>query len=138
MKKGFNHYIFYTYIGLFAVILIICLANPQTLSYEYKRSVHHEFYVEDGYVVFRDEIRVKNPTNKDLYFYMTADVSGDLGLVAEETAAACEKDSLERAVFFIKARTEQNYDVYFKAPKGEQDTKRDRLPPKKIMFEIFE
>jgi hypothetical protein len=136
MRKAFKHKVIYICIALFVIILIIYLFYPGPLTYEYKRSIHHEFYFEDGYVIFRDEIKVKNHSSDNLYFYMTADVSEDMGLVTEKTAAACKKDSLEKEQFFIKARSQQSYDVYFKIPKGEKETKKDRLPPSKVIFEV--
>jgi len=109
----------------------------KTLIYDYKKSFHGEFYFENDYVVIRDSISVKNATDKDLYFYMYADVSKDIGLVVERNVPACKKDSLEKKKYFIKANSEELCDGYFKGKKGTNNTKFDRLPPNDIRFEII-
>lgn len=110
--------------------------DDNQIIYNYKQSTHDDFYFENGYVVFRDGISVKNASSEDLYFYMSTDVSEDIGLVVENTAFACTQSSLDKEKFFIKANSEKTYPVYFKAKKGAKNTKLNRLPPKKVFFEI--
>lgn len=132
--------IFFIAFLLFSIILFSLYLHRQSnqLAYDKKNSFHHEFYIENEYVIFRDEIKIKNLTSKDLHFYMSADVSENSGLVAENTAIACKQNSLQKEQFFIKAKSEQVYDVYFKVKKGAKDTKFNRLSPKKLTFEILE
>ncbi|MDF2821276.1 MAG: hypothetical protein K0R15_1717 [Clostridiales bacterium] len=116
---------------MIAIVSTAALFNKQNnqLVYEYKQSYHTDFYIDidNSYVVFESSIKVKNTTSKDLDFYMSADVSEDFGLVSEYTAIACNKDTLDKKVFIIKANSEQSYIVYFKAKKGEKDTKLNRI-----------
>jgi len=112
------------------------LKQSNQLVYKYNNSYHNGYYFENDYVVFNDNIKIKNNSSKDLYFYISADVSKEKGLVVENTAIACKQNSLEKEKFFIKANSEQEYGVYFKCKKGIKDTKQDRLPPSKIKFEI--
>jgi hypothetical protein len=111
--------------------------DNQMIIYDYKHSYHHEFYSENGYVVFRTRVTLKNESSQDLHFYMYADVSEDYGLITENIATAYEKDSLVKKKFFIKAKSEAPFDIYFKAKQGEKDTKQNRLPPKDLLFEIL-
>jgi hypothetical protein len=133
------------YIGIILSVIVMVsatlvvryfLKDDNRLIYNYKQSTHGDFYFENGYVVFRDVISVKNTSSKDLYFNMSADISEDNGLAAENTAFACAQNSFEREKFFIKANSEQTYPVYFKAKKGAKNTKLNRLPPKRVYFDI--
>ena len=124
---------------IFIMVFKVCFyKQTNQLVYDYKSSVHHEFYFENGYVVFRDEIKIRNTVSNDLHFYMTADISEDTGLVVESTAIACEQNSLQIEKFFIKGNSEQVYTVYFKVKKGEKDTKLNRLPPRQVTFKVLE
>ncbi len=125
---------------LVVVVVVLFWVNRgnNQLVYEFEHSYFHEFYSKDDYIVFKDDIKVKNTHSKDLLFNMYADVKEDSGLVAEKTAIACEKESIQKKVFFIKAKSEQVYQVYFKAKKGTKETKENRLPPKKINFKILD
>jgi hypothetical protein len=122
-----------------AFIILYILINEhskQELSYVYKKSMHNSFHIEQDIVVIDDNIVVKNNTNRDLYFNMYADVKKDRGLVIEDFAPACEKDSLEKEKFFIKAKSEASFVAHFKAKKGDKTTKQDRRAPKDVKFEI--
>ncbi len=142
MKKNIGlGIVLIAFVSIAVVLFLIQFFNKKynyPLEYEYKQSYHNNFYAENGYVVFEDSIKIKNTTSKDLAFYMTANVSEDIGLVTDGTATACNKDTLEKELFFIKANSEQIYSVHFKAEKGDYDKKLNRLPPKKIIFEIAE
>lgn len=107
------------------------------LEYDYNQSIHNQFYFEDNYVVFDTIVSIKNNTSKDLRFFMYADVTEDKGLVLENAAYACKKESLEKESFFIKANSVQSYVVYFKVRKGTENVKQNRLPPIKVSFEII-
>jgi len=111
--------------------------DNQMIVYDYKHSYHHELYPENNYIVFRTEVNLKNESFNDLHFYMYADVSEDSGLVVENIAPAYEKDSLVKKEFFVKAKSEAIFTVYFKAKKGINNTKQNRFPPKDIKFEIL-
>lgn len=111
--------------------------NNGPILYDYKSSYHDEFYVENNYVVFVTSVKLRNTSAKDLFFYMNADVSEDNGLVVEDTAIACEKASNKKLKFYIKAKSDGDFKVYFKAKKGTKSTKKNRLPPSNITFEII-
>ncbi|KUO70285.1 MAG: hypothetical protein APF77_04425 [Clostridia bacterium BRH_c25] len=108
------------------------------IIYDKKNSTHGTFYIKGDIVVIADDIVVKNNTSKDLNFYMYADVREDKGLVIEEFAPACEKDTLTKQKYQIKAKTESTFTAYFKAKKGDKITKYDRRPPNDIKFEIVD
>lgn len=122
---------------VFIGVLLIRQFQDKGIVYDYNSSFHHDFYYSDSYVVFKTLVKVKNITDKDLYFYMYADVSEDYGLVIEKTAVACKKDSLEKEKFFLSSKSEKIFDVYFKAKKGSSGVKKNRLPPKDIRFDII-
>ena len=125
---------------IFSLILVmsIIFSDNGKLIYEYKNSVHHEFYFENEHVVFKDEVSIKNTTSEDLYFYMFADVREDFGLVDGKIANACMENTLKKEKFFIKSNSQQKYMVYFKIKKGSKDIKLNRLPPKQVNFQILE
>jgi hypothetical protein len=135
-----NRYKIIITVVLLVIILIsivLYVNDKDQLIYVYKDSIHHGFYIDNGYVIFHDEIKIKNVTSKDLCFYMYADVSEDAGLVNESKATACYKDSLLKQTFIIKANSEQIFIVYFRVKAGDKKTKTDRLPPDNIDFEIL-
>jgi hypothetical protein len=111
--------------------------SNEKLVYVNENSLHSDFHFEEGYVVFRDNIVIRNISNKDIYFYMSANMNEDYGLVTERTVPACKEETLEKEQFFIKAKSEQSFSVTFKAQKGNKESKFDRLPPNDIVFEII-
>lgn len=125
---------------IFVILFIFIgayIINPE-ITYDEKNSMHGNFYIKGDIVVIADDIVVKNNTNKDLTFYMYADVSEDKGLIIEEFAPACEKDTLTKQRYQIKAKAKTTYIAYFKAKKGDKATKYDRRPPNNIKFEIID
>lgn len=125
------------FILLSIFILYYSLNNTvsfQQLEYDYSESSHQQFYIDGSYVVFVEDITVKNNTNNDFHFLMEADYSDDRGLISETKIMAYEETSMEKKQFFIKANTTKSYVVFFKGLKGEQDQKANRLPPKSIKF----
>lgn len=121
---------------LFLIIINIVYSNKKNdLIYIKEESNFNDFYFEDEYVVFDSDIKIKNSTSENHYFYMEADVSDDIGLTKEKTAIGYEKETDEN-IFFIKANSETVYLVKFKVLKGEQIEKADRLPPIDIIIKI--
>ncbi|MEL7566188.1 MAG: hypothetical protein AAGU27_15050 [Dehalobacterium sp.] len=141
-KRSLKKVILGTLIALFFTISYlswISMENStQELVYNIKKSRHANFLIEQDIVVINDRIVVNNNSNKDLYFFMYADVKEDEGLMIEDFAPACKRDSLEKEKFFIRAKSETSFSAHFKAKKGEKTTKYDRRPPNDIKFELAE
>ncbi len=140
MKKYLILGIAFLLIGIIGVLVFKSISSKGNtpIYYDYKHSYHEQFYFENGYVVFATTIKLKNTSSKDQYFYLYADVSEDYGLVLENTAVACEKNSLDKMKFFMKAKSENDFGVYFKAEKGKKSIKQNRLPPQNLRFEMIE
>jgi hypothetical protein len=98
----------------------------------------HEFYIEGDYVVFKNDIKVKNNSTKSQDFYLYADLSEDLGLVKDKKAYACLETSLEKEKFHLEPKSEQSFTVYLKAKRDVGNTKVDRLPPDQVFFEMLQ
>ena len=71
------------------------------LVYLVKDSYLNDFYFEDEYVILDCDIKIKNTTSKDHYFYMDADISSDIGLTKERIANGYQKATDEK-IFFIE------------------------------------
>lgn len=135
---------------LFVIVIIlgisvITIANisgkkedKSIMEYDKERSSHGEFSITDGYVIVKDNIYVVNKSNKDVYFYMNADMTKDYGLVLDNKVPSYEKNSFKRKKYFIKAKSEGVYTASFKSKHGGKKTKVDRLPPDSIAFEIIQ
>lgn len=125
---------------IFITILILCLLNifakEEPLVYDYKKSQFADFYFEGNYVVFINSVYIKNTSSKDLKFNMYADFSEDKGLVEDEVASACVKESIKKEMFFVKANSTKRFSVLFKAKRGTKKTKKNRLPPTSVNFKI--
>lgn len=123
-------------IAAFFIVWFTYNQSPRTLVYDEKNSMHGDFFITKGYVVVRDNIVVENNTQHDLHFYMYADMSEDEDLVTEKMVPACEKDTYDKKEYFIKAKSRQSFEAYFKVKKGTKDTKFDRCPPNNVIFEV--
>lgn len=103
--------------------------------YVYDESILHDFWIDDsGYVTFNCDITIKNRSNTEMKFTMTADVSKDIGLTKETFAYSFKGDSQNYEVYNIAPNSKQTYKVEFKALNGDKKTKMDRLPPKEVIL----
>lgn len=112
----------------------------EPISYFRDKSMFHNFTIDSNIVTFMCSIQIKNNTDKDLKFYMNADVKEDkdIGLLTDEIAQACNEENLEKKEYFIEANSEIKVGAYFKAQKGTKIQKTNRLPPPNIYFDIKE
>ncbi|UQZ35820.1 hypothetical protein C2I18_21180 [Paenibacillus sp. PK3_47] len=76
-----------------ALLLVVVIAwthfggKQRELVYVYDESILHDFWIDDsGYVTFNCDITIKNRSNTEMKFTMTADVSKDIGLTKETFA----------------------------------------------------
>lgn len=107
--------------------------DSMDLIYIKDESYLNDFYFDDDYVIFDCNIKIKNTTSQDYYFYMDADVSNDVGLTKEEIAVGYEHNTNER-IFFIEGNLEKIFQVKFKSLKGDKVEKTNRLPPESIII----
>ena len=103
------------------------------LVYLVKDSYLNDFYFEDEYVILDCDIKIKNTTSKDHYFYMDADILSDIGLTKERIANGYQKATDEK-IFFIEKNTEKSFQVDFKSLKGDKFEKTNRLPPESLII----
>lgn len=124
------------------MLLVIALVwthfggKQRELVYVYDESIFHEFSIDDlDYVTFRCDITIRNRSNTEVKFYMTADVSKDIGLTKGKFAYSFEGESQKyNKVYTIAPNSTQTYPVKFKALSGDKKTKMDRLPPKEVIL----
>lgn len=124
-----------------SLLLVVALVwthfggKQRELVYVYDESTLHDFSIDDsGYVTFNCDITIRNQSNTEMKFTMTADVSKDIGLTKENFAYAFEGDSENYEVYNIAPNSKQTYKVKFKALNGDKKTKIDRLPPKDVIL----
>ena len=134
MKK--RKYIFLLIILIVLIIFAIFNTfNKSKLTYIRNESNLNTFYFQDNMVIFDCDIIIKNNTKKDIEFYMDADISNELGLTKDSIAIGYNKNTKKR-VFFIEENSQKNFEVEFKALKGDKKEKSNRLPPKDIIIKI--
>ncbi|MBH5316722.1 hypothetical protein I6N90_02720 [Paenibacillus sp. GSMTC-2017] len=105
------------------------------LSYIYDKSTFHDYSIDEaGYIVFTSDITVKNITNNDVRFTMKTDLSKEMGVAKKKFAYAIVDNSLSINVFEIAPNSTQTYEVKFKVLSEGDNTKADKLPPKKVIF----
>lgn len=127
-----------------AIVVILslgyCFVNnnspKENLTYVYEKSNLMDLVIGKDTVLIKDAITVKNNTDKDIYFYMYADVKEDLGLITTDILPAFEENSMNKNKFFIKAKSQEEFMAYFKGTKGTKEQKQDRKQPKSVKFEI--
>jgi hypothetical protein len=131
-----KYFIGFNIIMLSTILLLGC--EKEKLSYIYEESSHNEFKIEDGLVIFRDDITVENKTDKELSFTMKADITREqeIGLTKEAFAFAYEKSSDKQTIFVIEPNSKTTYTAYFKAKKDYYNKKTNRLPPENVQFKI--
>ena len=105
------------------------------LEYLYQDSWQCDYRLEKDYVVFKENICIKNNSGQEIRFKMMADYGND-SLLADRYLMAYQKDTMNEKVFVIKGKSKQNYIVYFKGRKGAGGEKGNRLPPESIELMI--
>ncbi|WP_336770837.1 hypothetical protein [Paenibacillus sp. MMO-58] len=126
---------------LIILLLVVALevthfgGKQRELVYVYDESIFHEFTIDDsGYVTFRCDITIRNRSKTEVKFYMTADVTKDIGLTKGKFAYSFEGESQNYKVYTIAPNSKQTYPVEFTALSGDKKTKKDRLPPKEVIL----
>lgn len=106
------------------------------LVYVFDKSILNDYKIGAGLVSFNCTIVVKNNSDDKLHFSMHPDWSNEIGLVSE----AYEQETISRfeKVHIIEPNAESSFAVNFTVPFGGNKTKKDRLPPKKIDFILYD
>lgn len=127
------------------LIVILCVAilarqdsMDEERQVEYIEGMHNDVYRDGEYIVYEEDIVLKNNTNGDLYGYIIADIIRESEFVEEEFVYAYDVETEEKLLVFIPANSEIRLNsIHFKATSIQEgiSIRTDRNPLTNVIFE---